>query len=86
LPHPLQFKILSLFLFYLFSLLPTLFPPGKGPFRFASIGVGFAITFRLSMGACLKTERLQRGSPAAIAPFAPLGFALMDGVNEFVFT
>ena len=38
------------FFFFFFPQLPTLFPPGKGPFRFASMGVGFAITFRLSMG------------------------------------
>jgi len=66
----------SFFLFFFFPQLPTLFPPGKGHFRFASMDVDFAITFRLLMRACLKTERLRWGSPTAIAPFAPLDFAL----------
>ena len=80
-PILINLGILSFF-FPFFSQLPTLFPLGKGPFRFAIMGVGFTITFRLSMGFCLKKERLRRVNPAATTPFAPLDFAPEDEIKE----
>jgi len=47
-----------------FSLLPTLFPLGRGPFA------------SLARVTCLKKERLRWGSPTATAPFEPLNLGL----------
>jgi hypothetical protein len=63
------------FSFIFFLQLPTLFPPGKGPFRFASPGSNLHHFYLLLVDVCLlKTEELRWGTPTATTPFEPLDF------------